>query len=236
MTPDRVRAVFHRQWLHALGLAVLLPGLVVLARLDPVAAGALWGWETLTWFWLAAAIPVAHQSYVWLCWRLELHMEGLSRLLGGRAFDLFAVGFALLGLTRVAVVVVLAVANRGTLPAPDQVGQGLAVLALGPALYLFYSVHRYFGFRRAFGADHFDPIYRSMPLVKEGIFRYTSNGMYVYGFLILWVPGLWFGSSAAVAIALFNHLYIWVHYYATEKPDMEHIYGGGIGTEPGSGG
>lgn len=228
----RARAIFHRQWLHLLGLAVLLPGLAATAALDPVRAGGLWGWATLTWFWLAVGIAVAHQGYVWLCWRLELHLEGLSRLLGERAFDLFAVGFALLGLSRVAVVVILAVANQGTLPAPDWVGQGLALLALGPALYLFYSVKRYFGFQRAFGADHFDPQYRSVPLVKKGIFRYTSNGMYVYGFLILWVPGLWFSSSAAVAIALFNHLYIWVHYYATEKPDMEHIYGGGSGTEP----
>jgi len=225
MQREARRAVFGRQWLHLLGLLVLLPGLAAMARLESVQEGTLWGWGTLTWFWLAAGIAVAHQSYVWLCWRLELHAKGLSRVLGERAFPLFAMGFALLGLSRVAVVVVLAVANQQTLPGPAWVGQGLAVLALGPALYLFYSVHRYFGFRRAFGADHFDPHYRSMPLVREGIFRYTSNGMYVYGFLILWVPGLWFGSAAAVAVALFNHLYIWVHYFATEKPDMDHIYG-----------
>jgi len=24
---------------------------------------------------------------------------------------------------------------------------------------------------------------------------------------------------------LFNHLYIWVHYYATERPDIDFIYG-----------
>jgi protein-S-isoprenylcysteine O-methyltransferase Ste14 len=233
---ESARAVFHRQWLHLLGLAVLLPGLAAMARLPSVQAGGLWGWDTLTWFWLAAGIPVAHQGYVWLCWRIELHLKGLSRLLGDRAFWLFAAGFALLGLSRVAAVVILAVANRGSLAAPDWVGQGLALPALAPALYLFYSVHRYFGFKRALGADHFDLRYRSMPLVREGIFRYTSNGMYVYGFLILWVPGLWFGSSAAVAIALFNHLYIWVHYYATEKPDMERIYGDGNGIRTSAGG
>jgi len=31
--------------------------------------------------------------------------------------------------------------------------------------------------------------------------------------------------GAALAVALFNHLYIWVHYYATELPDMARIYG-----------
>ena len=67
--------------------------------------------------------------------------------------------------------------------------------------------------------------YRSSSFVRKGIFRFTRNGMYVYGFLLLWVPALWFASLAALAVALFNHLYIWVHYFATERPDMERIYG-----------
>ena len=101
----------------------------------------------------------------------------------------------------------------------------LALVALVPAIYLFYSVKRYFGFRRAFGIDHFDESYRSLPFVRKGIFRFTRNGMYVYGFLLLWVPGFWFASLAALSVALFNHLYIWVHYFATELPDMKRIYG-----------
>ena len=225
MTQAGTHAILHRQWIHLLGLALLLPSLALAARWEPVRAGTILGLDSHTWFWLAAAIPVAHQTYVWLCWRLELYGKRLSQWLGERAFSLFALGFAVLGLSRVAVVVILAVANRGTLPMPEWLGPGLALLALLPALYLFYSVKRYFGFRRALGADHFDPSYRSLPLVKEGIFRYTSNGMYVYGFLILWVPALWFSSLAALAIALFNHLYIWVHYFATERPDVEEIYG-----------
>jgi hypothetical protein len=32
-------------------------------------------------------------------------------------------------------------------------------------------------------------------------------------------------SQAALLAALFNHLYIWVHYYSTELPDIRHIYG-----------
>ena len=53
-------------------------------------------------------------------------------------------------------------------------------------IYAMYSVMRYFGMARAAGADHFDPKYRDMPLVRDGIFRYTSNGMYVYAFLLFW--------------------------------------------------
>ncbi len=33
------------------------------------------------------------------------------------------------------------------------------------------------------------------------------------------------GSLAALAAALFQHAYIWVHYYCTGKPDMDLIYG-----------
>ncbi|MCB0167803.1 MAG: hypothetical protein KDI79_26490, partial [Anaerolineae bacterium] len=60
---------------------------------------------------------------------------------------------------------------------------------------------------------------------RKGIFRFTRNGMYTYGFLLLWVPALWYASLAALGVALFNHLYIWVHYYVTELPDIKRIYG-----------
>lgn len=48
--------------------------------------------------------------------------------------------------------------------------------------------------------------------------------MYVFGFLMAWIPGLWFGSAAGLVVALFSHAYIWVHYIATERPDMRRIY------------
>jgi len=38
------------------------------------------------------------------------------------------------------------------------------------------------------------------------------------------VQGFVFLSKTALLIALFNHLYIWVHYYFTENPDIKFIY------------
>ena len=94
-----------------------------------------------------------------------------------------------------------------------------------PVAYLFYSVKKYFGIDRAFGLDHFNPEeVKNEPFVKRGIFKYTSNGMYIYGFLILWIPGLLFQSKAALLAALFSHIYIWIHYYFTELPDIKMIY------------
>ena len=101
----------------------------------------------------------------------------------------------------------------------------LSGLLLIPAVYLFYSVKKYFGFDRAFGIDHFYPEeYRLKPFVDQGIFKYTRNGMYTFGFFLMWVPGFLLQSKAALLLALFSHLYIWVHYYFTELPDIKMIY------------
>jgi len=217
--------IFEKQWLHAVLLAALLAGLAVLANFEPLGRGQLWGIATPIWYWLAIGVAVAHQVYTWFCWRTQLHGSLLTKTLGARAFDLYATGFSILGIARVVLVFTLAISNRDTLHANPRALKLLAVIALVPAVYLFYSVKRYFSFRRAFGIDHFDESFRSAPFVRKGIFRFTSNGMYVYGFLLLWVPGLWFASLAALAVALFNHLYIWVHYFATEQPDIKCIYG-----------
>jgi hypothetical protein len=85
-------------------------------------------------------------------------------------------------------------------------------------------VGKYFGLKRALGIDHFDPAYRKIPFIRQGIFKYTSNGMYKFAFLLLWAVGLLFLSEAALLVAAFSHLYIWVHYYCTELPDIRRIY------------
>ena len=206
-------------------LAALLALLVSAGGFDRVRAGQLWGVGTATWMWISVALAVAHQSLVWFCWRTELHASLLSRLFGDRGFLLYAVCFSILGIARVIAVYLLAVSNRDTLQASPMVLKSLALLLSVPTFYLFYSVKRYFGFRRAFGIDHFDEAYRSLPMVRKGIFRFTPNGMYTFGFFLLWIPGLWLASAAALYVATFNHLYIWVHYHCTERPDMKRIYG-----------
>lgn len=220
-----LKLVFERQWLHALSLGLLLAGLVAIGESESVREGQLWGVGTPAWFWAAVLLAIAHQLLVWFCWRTELHASLLSRLFGRGGFTGYAVLFSVLGIARTAAVFLLAISNRESFDAPSGALKILALLLLVPAVYLFYSVRRYFGFRRAFGIDHFDASYRNLPSVKEGIFRFTDNGMYLFGFFLLWVPGLWFASAAALWVALFNHLYIWVHFYSTELPDMRRIYG-----------
>ena len=126
--------------------------------------------------------------------------------------------------SRLLSVLALAIANHGTISVSPAVGWIASLLLAIPIVYLFYSVARYFTFRRAMGIDHFDASYRDLPLVRQGIFRFTPNAMYVFGFLVLWIPGLALRSEAALWLALFNHLYIWVHYYTIEFPDLRRLY------------
>ena len=216
--------LFERQWIHALSLVVLLGLLGRVSNLESAQTGNFGNLGSINLLYLAAGIAVTHQVFVWLCWRLELHHSLLTRLFGRYGFRFYATGFTILVILRVAAVLILAVINQGTLDMPSETLRALAIVALLPATYLFYSVKRYFGFRRALGLDHFDKSYRLLPKVREGIFRITPNGMYTFGFLLIWIPGLWFASTAALFAAMFNHLYIWVHYFATERPDMQRIY------------
>jgi len=217
--------IFARQAVHAVLLAVLLAAAMVASRLPGFYQGGWLGITTGAWFWSLVAVTVIHQVYVWLCWRLQLHRATLTRLFGRAAFALYTAGFAVLILSRPILIVALSIANRDTVGLPAGVMVSAGVLLLLPAAYLFYSVARYFGFRRALGIDHFDPAYRTLPLVRRGIFRWTDNGMYTYGFLLLWAPAVGLSSIAGLTAATFSHLYIWVHYYCTERPDMRRIYG-----------
>ncbi|MCP4978181.1 MAG: hypothetical protein GY931_18690 [Maribacter sp.] len=220
-----MKIVKYQLW-HFLLLVALLAFLYNYACVDPVILqGELWGISTLTWFVLAILSPIVHQLYVLLCWRYELYYNSVSNFFGKKGFGLYKKGFAFLILSRPITIILLAISNAFTLPINTLLSYVLSGILLIPGIYLFYSIKKYFGFDRAFGIDHFYPEkFKNEPMVKRGIFKYSANAMYVFGFLILWVPGILLQSKAAVLLALFNHIYIWVHYYFTELPDMKMIY------------
>jgi hypothetical protein len=215
---------YQGQLLHLVCLIVLLVVLYFTSYVPGFNAGSFLGLPTNTWVALAVGNAIIHQVYVWLCWRLELDGQRLTRLFGGQAFPLYQVGFAILIILRPILAFVLGWSNRDSLPIEPWVGYIVAVILLLPSVYLIYCVRRYFGFKRAFGIDHFDASYRELPLVRKGIFKWTPNAMYVFGFFILWVPAFLFQSVAGLIVATFSHIYIWVHYYCTEQPDMRRIY------------
>ena len=224
----KANLIFEKQFWHLLGLGILLYLLSLAGQMEGFREGEALGISTLAWFSLAMGNTIAHQVYVWFCWRMQFHTKLLTRLFGKAAFRFYAAGFTVLIVLRPILITILAIANRDTVQANPLYMKVTALFLLIPASYLGYSIARYFSFVRAFGIDHFDESYRSMPLVRQGIFRFTPNAMYVFGFTLLWAPTVFFSSVAALFFALFSHLYIWVHYFCTEKPDMEKIYGEGI--------
>lgn len=217
--------MFKKQGWHFLSLVVLLAGVSLLAR-GEVLTGQIWGINTQICFWLAIAVPVAHQIIVGVIWRGQLYHNWMTNAFGERGFIVYKIIFTILIVARPISIILLGISNRNTLPLNPILAYGLAAILFIPAAYGMYSVVHYFGIDRAYGIDHFEPdIYRDKPFVKQGLFKYTNNAMYKFVFLILWVIALAFLSKAALLVAAFSHIYIWVHFYFTELPDINHIYG-----------
>jgi len=173
-------------------------------------------------FWLTISIPIAHQIFVWLAWRLELKSKLISNSIGFKSY--LAIFFLLL-IGRPIALFLLVWVDFETLGSGILPRILISALLLLPAIYTMYSVKKYFGFTRAAGADHFKNEYRAMPFVKKGMFKYSGNSMYVFGFLMFWGIAIAFDSKAGLLASAFAHAYIWVHYFATEKPDMDYHYG-----------
>ncbi len=216
---------FEGQFIHLACLLVMLLLLYLVSSMQQFGYGEFLGVPTNIWVISAVLNAVIHQVYVMLCWRMELDGKKLTRVLGSQTFQIYQVGFAIFIIMRPILAFSLGWSNRGTLNIEPWFGYLIALILFIPSVYLVYCIRRYFGFDRAFGIDHFDVSYRAMPLVRQGIFNWTPNAMYVFGFLMLWVPAFLFQSIAALCVAAFSHAYIWVHYYCTEQPDMRRIYG-----------
>lgn len=186
--------------------------------------GELWGVSSTGWLIITLANSVAHQFYVWLCWRAELHYRWLTRIFGVRAFNVYLLIFVLFLCGRLFLQVVLSWSNRGTLEIQSWIAYTIAVVLCIPLLALVHAQARYFGIQRAAGLDHFAHKQTEMQLVRKGIYRVCPNAQYAFGFLILWIPAILLGSFAGFVAAGFSHAMIWVHYWCTEKPDIRHIY------------
>lgn len=216
---------FKGQVVHLLALIVLLVGAVQLVDFKQLRASQFLGISAQVWFIISLAVPIVHQVYVWMAWRGELCFGAITSRFGAHAFSIYQFVFMVLLLARPVSLTFLTIADHDSFALSIPVRVVICV-ALGlPAGYALYSVVRYFGVVRAAGIDHFDESYRSQPLIKKGIFRYSSNAMYSFAFLLPWVIAIAGASWAGLVVAAFSHAYIWVHYYGTERPDMNLIYG-----------
>lgn len=208
-----------------LGLAVLLTaGACALLSRPEDARRILW-LTSADWAVVSIALALAHQILVAAVFRLQLHRGVLSRLLGERDLAIWTKVFIPLLIVRPLTIIVTGWADTTSLNEPRWAEWLVGVALLGLAVWVMHSVLTYFTIRRAVGGDHFRDEIAAMPIVRKGAFKYTSNAMYGLAFLGLWGIALLFDSWNALVVAFFQHCYIWVHMYCTEKPDMEWLYG-----------
>ena len=179
------------------------------------------GLRALGWFFIAMSIPLLHQTYVWICWRSELCWKSISNSIG---FKGYVIIFFILIISRLSAIV-LCFVDYGSLYKPGWLTWTLGLILFIPGAYTMYSVKKYFGFLRAAGADHFDPKYRDLPFENRGIFKWSSNAMYVFAIGIPFSFAVAAGSISMFVVSIYTYLSIWLHYFCTEKEDFKVIYG-----------
>lgn len=216
--------MWHGQVRHLLMLGALLPGAWMIAG-NSLGDGTWLGITDKSWFFAALGVPVIQQITVALLWRAQLCYGLLTRLCGDVGFIVWGVIFFPLLILRPLLVMAVGLADTNSLATHGLTLTVVGALFLVPALWTMHSVKKYFGFARALGGDHFFERYRAMPMVREGAFKYSANAMYSFVFIGLWGIALLLGSQAALAVVLFQHAYIWVHWYCTEQPDGVVLYG-----------
>jgi len=179
------------------------------------------GISALSWFMIAMAIPLVHQVYTWLCWRSELCWRAISNSIG---FKGYLVVFFILIISRFSAII-LCFVDYGSLYKPGWLVWTISIIIFIPGFYTIYSVKQYFGFIRAAGADHFDLKYKNMPFEKRGIFKWSSNAMYMFGLSIPFAFAISTGSESMFVVSIYSYICIWLHYFCTEKEDFKVIYG-----------
>lgn len=175
--------------------------------------------------WGTLVTALLHQGLVVVVWRRVLFHPISNPARRRVVVRTFGIVFFLLFAARLIVTILASRGNAGSLGWSPLVRYPLiaAILILGG--WALYSVFRYFGVYRALGADHFDPRYRKLPFEHRGIYRYTSNGMYTFAVLLFLLPGLFFNAYDGLLIGLYQYGATWVHYHATEKPDLAFMHG-----------
>jgi hypothetical protein len=208
---------------HLILLAFMVPAVLALGK-PPSGNQSFFGPDGLALFHLGVAVPVVHQVIVWLGFRGQLCFRVFTRLFGRMDIAAWGVIFLPLLMLRVISLVAAGLADQGSLGLSRALAVPAGITLIGLALYTLWSVFRYFGLARALGADHFRVEYRDMPFEKRGAFRLSDNAMYTFAFLGLWGAALLLDSRNALALAAFQHAYIWVHWYCVEAPDISFIY------------
>jgi len=90
-----MKKAYQGQGLHLLAIVVLLTAMSYVIKTGDILNGSLWGLTTKTWVLIGLAIPILHQIYVVVIWRLELYKQAISSRFGEKGFKVFGFIFLL---------------------------------------------------------------------------------------------------------------------------------------------
>lgn len=217
--------VLKNQGYHLLTYLVVGAVLYVAVVQFPQGDRRIWGLsarEMILLSWLFAGL---HQGWIAFFWRMEYYLGKIRAWFGQAGFTIYRIGFVTFASVRLLLLIPISMATAGTASLPGELAVALIVASTPFILWAGYSVHAYFGVNRAFGADHFDPAYRGGRLETRGVFKYIPNAMYTVVLLVIYHPGLLWDSGPGLVAAAAHHALVWTHYFCTEKPDMQEIYG-----------
>lgn len=229
-TLEKIRAnsslkdVFEGQLPH-LGIVILMFFGATSLLMPRISSPVFWGWDSTDWAIASIWLAIIHQVIVAVVFRFQLHYNIMTRLFGASDMLVWRAIFMPLLIARPLSLIAVGWLDPNPISGWRSFEILLGVTFLILAVLTMHSVLKYFTIERALGGDHFRDHIIHLPLVREGMFKYTKNGMYGIAFLGLWGIALCFGSWNALIVALFQHGYIWVHMYVTETPDMRRIYG-----------
>ncbi len=223
-----LKNIFEKQDWHLVLLALLVVSVnAVMDRYPFYFLGQFWGLHTGTWLWIGIIAAILHQLYVMIIWRTQLETQWLTANLPRLGYIAYYIDYTIMLIARLGAIILAAAANRDSITFPEPARWITALILAVPFIWAVYSITRHYGYKRLAGADHFELAYRDTGWLKKGIFQLVPNAVYVLGPLGFYLPGVLLASPASLILALFNHIYIWIHYYCTELPDSRRIYGPG---------
>ena len=221
-----IRNISRRQEWHLVILALLLALVNAAVNFYPqFFTGEFWGIGARSWLWLGVMAAVLHQVYIVVVLRTELETRWLTTNVPRLGYLAYLADYTVLLLLRLGILFIAALANRDMLGVTETNRLVLALALAIPCIWALYQLVKGDGLKCLVGADYFnlgneqdDPDEAS-----EQYFRSTATTVYALGALGLYIPGVIFDSPAALLLALFNHLYIWVHHFSTELPDRPYL-------------
>ena len=221
-----MKKIFKNQSYHLLAYILLGAFLIQYSEqfyIDSIKVLGISAYNWVLFSWITAGV---FQFWVMLFWRLEYHLGKISKWFGKSGFSIFRAGFIFFGIARLLSVIPISMATNNSFEMNIVIRLILIIGTTPFIIWGLFSVIKYFGINRAFGADHFFEEYRKKPLENRGLFKYVPNSMYTIVLLLLYHPGLFFESYLGLIVASVHHIFVWVHYFCTEKPDMREIYSG----------